>query len=81
MLHRLDASLVLQRTHAWSNAAHLAALSPHAHGTLSLLADIAPLLPGFVAACNISQMLYITPLLVTTLTNYPEELSIQLQVV
>jgi hypothetical protein len=47
----------------------------------ALLADIAPLLPGFVAACNISQMLYITPLLVTTLTNYPEELSIQLQVV
>jgi hypothetical protein len=42
MLHRLDASLVLQRTHAWSNAAHLAALSPHAHGPLSLLADIAP---------------------------------------
>jgi hypothetical protein len=47
----------------------------------ALLTDIAPLLPGFVAACDMGQMLYITPLLVTTLCHYPEELSIQLQLV
>jgi hypothetical protein len=47
----------------------------------ALLADIAPLLPGFVAACDMAQMLYMTPLLVTTLSHYPEELSIQLQLV
>lgn len=47
----------------------------------ALLADIAPLLPGFVAGCDMAQMLYMTPLLVTTLSHYPEELSIQLQLV
>ena len=47
----------------------------------ALLTDIAPLLPGFVAACDMAQMLYMTPLLVTTLGHYPEDLSIQLQLV
>jgi hypothetical protein len=47
----------------------------------ALLTDIAPLLPGFVAACDLAQMLYMTPLLVITLAHYPEELSIQLQLV
>jgi hypothetical protein len=47
----------------------------------ALLTEIAPLLPGFVAACDMGQMLYLTPLLVTTLCDYPEELSIQLQLV
>ena len=47
----------------------------------NLLTEIAPLLPGFVAACDMQQMLYVTPLLVTTLEHYPEELSVQLQLV